>query len=99
MPVDGRTPSLCDQKREADVDMARDMGLPRDVHRRVGQMTYQEGFEAGRMAERQAIVEAINKLMTEVDQIPRTATTKFASATVRSVGNNFIDLIQLRGQT
>lgn len=49
--------------------------------------------------ERKAIVEAMNKLMIEVDQIPRTATTKFASATVRVVGKEFLDLIQAREQS
>jgi hypothetical protein len=50
-------------------------------------------------AEREAIVEVINELMIEVDQIPHTATTKSANATVRVVGKKFVDLIRARGNT
>ena len=49
-------------------------------------------------AEREANVEAINKLMMEFDKIPRTATTKLASTIICSVGKEFVDLIQARGK-
>ena len=52
--------------------------------------------ELVRADERETIVEAINKLMMEVDQAPRTPSTKMASFMVRSIGNQFLELIHAR---
>jgi hypothetical protein len=48
--------------------------------------------------ERESVVEDFTKFMIEVDQTPRTASTKFVSALTHVIGDKFFELIRARGQ-
>jgi hypothetical protein len=58
-----------------------------------------ERFAAlARAAEREAIVEEFTQFMLEVDETPRTASTKFVSSLLRVTFDKFLEIIRARGR-
>lgn len=52
--------------------------------------------QLGAKEERQEIMKAMENFFTELDQQPRTASTKFVNAIVRQVAEQFFEIIRAR---
>lgn len=78
-------------KKEWDATVAEAFGAAVDT-------TYKDLLDAAVKAEREAIIDAINNMVIDVDKTPRTASNKFVSAIVRYICEEVVGKIQARGQ-